>query len=171
MSQRQAVGLSRREIRIMAKRVRKIFGINGYCFPIVELLDIVMPQIDEKFSLSIVEKDELPPGHYALTYPDKGEMKVRRDVYEGAIGGDGRSRFTLCHELFHYIFHTSENISFARSDEKLPSYLDPEWQANTFAAELMIPMDLVKGMSIYEIVKKCKVSWQCAQIQMEKYQF
>ena len=99
------------------------------------------------------------------------EMKIRRDVYEGAIIGDGRSRFTLCHELFHYLFHTSENISFARSDEKLPSYLDPEWQANTFAAELMIPIDLVKGMTVSEVVDKCKVSRQCAQIQMKKYRF
>ena len=71
MSQHQAVGLSRKQIRIMAYKVRKIFGIDGYYFPIVELLDIVMPQLDEKFSLYIVEKDELPPGHYAITYPDK----------------------------------------------------------------------------------------------------
>lgn len=169
MSMYQAVGLSRKKIRGIAKKIREIFNITEYSFPIVEFIDLVLPQLDEEFSLSVVEPSELPPGHYAVTYPDKHEMLIRRDVYDNAALGDGRSRFTLCHELFHYLFHTSENISFARADEKLPPYIDPEWQANTFAAELMIPFDLVKGMNEDEIIKKCNVSRQCAKIQMRYY--
>lgn len=165
----QADGLSRNEIRLIAKRLRKIFNIKGYCFPIVKFLDVVLPTIDEEFSLSIVEPDEITPGHYAITYPDTHEMVVRSDVYEKAINGDGRSRFTLAHELFHYLFHTANHIRFARANEEIPFYIKPEWQANTFAAELLVPMDLVKNMSANDIVKNCKVSWQCAKIQVENF--
>lgn len=45
----QADGLSRNEIRLIAKRLRKIFNIKGYCFPIVKFLDVVLPTIDEEF--------------------------------------------------------------------------------------------------------------------------
>lgn len=94
----QADGLSRNEIRLIAKRLRKIFNIKGYCFPIVKFLDVVLPTIEE-----------------------------------------------------------------------IPFYINPEWQANTFAAELLVPMDLVKNMSANDIVKNCKVSWQCAKIQVENF--
>lgn len=82
----QADGLSRNEIRLIAKRLRKIFNIKGYCFPIVKFLDVVLPTIDEEFSLSIVEPDEITPGHYAITYPDTHEMVVRSDVYAKDYG-------------------------------------------------------------------------------------
>lgn len=94
-------------------------------------------------------------------------MKIRRDVYDEVCEDRGRARFTLAHEIFHYIFHDQPNISFARSTDKIPSYMDPEWQANTFAAELLIPRDLVKGLTVDEIMEKCGVSRQCASIQMK----
>jgi Domain of unknown function (DUF955). len=62
--------------------------------------------------------------------------------------------------------HPSSSISFARGQIK--SYEDPEWQANTFAAELLVPHKLVQKMQPNEISKKCKVSRQVAEIQ-KKY--
>ena len=95
-------------------------------------------------------------------------MRIRSDVYEGAVKGRPRDRFTLCHELGHYILHQPEFMSYARGD--IPRYRQPEWQANTFAGELMAPYDLVKDMSIEEIMKKCGMSRQAATIQYNEYQ-
>ena len=77
-----------------------------------------------------------------------------------------KHRFTLCHEFGHWLLHQPENVSFARGD--IPKYRDPEWQANVFAAELMVPYDLTKGLTINQIVEECGVSYSCAEIQ-KKY--
>ncbi len=94
-------------------------------------------------------------------------MCIRSDVYEGAIKGDCRDRFTLCHEIGHYFLHQPNSISFARGN--IPVYRDPEWQANTFAGELMAPYDLVKDMKIEEIMEKCGMSRKAATIQYNAY--
>ena len=78
---------------------------------------------------------------YGTTNTSRNIMRIRSDVYEGAIHDNPRDRFTLCHELGHYILHQPENISYARGD--IPVYQNPEWQANTFAAELLIPDELI----------------------------
>ena len=69
--------------------------------------------------------------------------------------------------MCHYLLHDETNISFARSINEIPAYVDPEWQANTFAAELLIPKKLIKDLSVEEIMRKCGVSRQCAEIQMK----
>ena len=154
---------SRNEIKTFANKFRKIFGLNKEArFPIIEFIEWLMPQIDEKFDLEIVEVSELPYT-YAVTYPDESRMVIRRDVYDDVCEDQGRARFTVAHELGHYWYHG--DLGFARSEERPEAYRDPEWQANVFAAELLIPFELTKDMSVDEIAEKCKVSKQCAKIQ------
>jgi hypothetical protein len=163
----KATAMSRIEIREFARVVRKMFGLDeSLYFPIVEVLEFVIPQIIEDFSFEIVTHNELPNA-YAITKPDKKIMKVRQDVYERAINNSERDRFTLCHELGHLLLHDNSNISFARGDT-LP-FENPEWQANTFAAELLAPYHLVKGMNVDEIAEKCVMSRTAADIQYKKY--
>ena len=105
---------------------------------------------------------------YGTTNTGMNIMRIRSDVYEGAIQGNPRDRFTLCHEVGHWFLHQPDSISFARGN--VPRYRDPEWQANTFAAELMAPYELVKDMTISEIMEKCGMSMQAATIQYNEYQ-
>lgn len=63
--------------------------------------------------------------------------------------------------------HSPNRVGFARGN--VPTFMDPEWQANVFAGELMAPYDLVKNMSAYEISQKCGMSLQAAQVQYEFY--
>jgi Zn-dependent peptidase ImmA (M78 family) len=92
-------------------------------------------------------------------------MKIREDVYEGAVKGNPRDRFTLCHELGHYLLHQPQQISFARG--AVPKYCDPEWQANTFAGELMAPSNLIQNMTVDEIAEQCGISKTAASIQLK----
>ena len=94
-------------------------------------------------------------------------MTIREDVYDRAVDGNARDRFTLCHELGHFLLHTPERVSFARGE--VPTYMDPEWQANVFAGELMAPYELVKNMSACEIAEKCGMSLAAAQVQYNNY--
>ncbi len=61
-----------------------------------------------------------------------------------------RARFSLAHELGHVFLHTGELLRLARSPHAdaamlrgkrfdYPVYYDTEWQADTFAASLLMP--------------------------------
>ena len=47
--------------------------------------------------------------------------------------------------------------------------MQPEWQANAFAGELMAPKELVMGMWPDEIAEKCGMSLKAAEIQYREY--
>ena len=154
---------SRNILRAIANNVREQLDLsNELKFPIVEVIEMLVADSDE-LNLEIVSEGEMADT-YGMTNTAQNVIRIRQSVYEGAIHGNPRDRFTLCHELGHWLLHQPESVSLARGN--VPAYCDPEWQANTFAAELLIPYNLVKGMSIEEIIEQCCVSYSCAEIQM-----
>lgn len=160
-----ADALSRNDIGEIAWYVRELTGCDREpFFPIVQFIEWVLanPDNDIGMELEILEPQEMK-NTYGTTNTGRNIMRIRSDVYERAINGNPRDRFTLCHELGHYLLHQPESVGYARG--QVPAYRDPEWQANTFAAELMAPKKLVKNMTIQEIMEKCGMSYQAATIQ------
>ena len=157
--------MSRKGIREFAKEFRKIFGLeNELNFPIVQIIEWILPAIGLDYEYVSVQE---MGNAYGVTHTRKGIMKIREDVYERAISGNPRDRFTLCHELGHFLMHSPDRVNFARGD--VPAYMDPEWQANAFAGELMAPYDLVKNMDAHEISQKCGMSFMAAEVQYNMY--
>lgn len=134
-------------------------------FPIVHFIEWIMANPENGMELEILTKEEMQDT-YGTTNTGSNKMRIREDVYEGAVRGNPRDRFTLCHELGHYFLHQPENISYARGD--IPAYRNPEWQANVFVAELLAPYELVKNMSTNEIAEKCGMSHQAAHIKYKE---
>ena len=162
-----AYPMSRASIRKLTKKLRELAGCDKReFFPIVRFIEWILANPDNGIDLEIVDPDEMQDT-YGTTNTGSNIMRIRSDVYDGAVKGDPRHRFTLCHEVGHYFLHQPDSVSFARG--KIPRYRDPEWQANTFAAELMAPYDLVKNMSVDEIMEKCGMSKQAATIQFNEY--
>ena len=86
---------------------------------------------------------------------------------------EARKRFTIAHELGHYVLHRNESDVFEdeiffRSDEKDLS----EYQADNFAAELLMPKELFtgalneKGCTIETLAKKFGVSYVATRIRL-----
>ena len=163
-----ATALSRAKIRELTMIVREACGLKDELyFPIVEFIEWVLGDPENKdFDFEIVPKSEMEDT-YGTTNTARNVMRIRQDVYEGAVAGNPRDRFTLCHELGHYLLHQPRYISYARGS--VPTYCQPEWQANTFAAELMAPYHLVKNMTVEEIVRNCGMSRTAANIQYSAY--
>jgi Zn-dependent peptidase ImmA (M78 family) len=158
---------SRNSIRQLVDLIRNSFGLsNEIFFPVVHFLEYGLTEIDENFSYEIVPIEEMR-GRYAETYPEQSKIVIREDVYNGAVNGVPRDRFTIAHEIGHFILHRPDNIVLARGNrhEKVPAFKDPEWQANTFAGELLAPSHIIRGMSPEEISKNCGVSITVGKIQ------
>jgi len=159
---------SRAKIRLLTNELREIVDMSSEkYFPVVEFLEWGLPQFDPKFTLEIVTPSSMN-NEYGVTYPEKKLIRLREDVYEKAANGSFRDRFTIAHEIGHYFMHSPEKIAFARSQVKdeVPAFKDPEWQANTFAGELLAPPQVIKGLSIKEVSICCGVSLDVARIQL-----
>lgn len=163
----RATALSRKDIRELTMELRKIYELQDTLyFPVVEFIEWGLGDPDNDFDYEIVPERDMEDT-YGMTNTSRNVIRIREDVYEGAVKGLPRDRFTLCHELGHFFLHQPRYISYARGD--IPTYCQPEWQANTFAAELMAPYALVKNFSAGEIATKCGMSKKAAQIQYNTY--
>lgn len=170
MTQCIAEPLSRKSIRNTAELIRRIDGSeNQLFFDIVKFLEVTLPNIDSNFNFRVMPQEELGECH-GITYPDRDEIQIRQDVYDRAVDGSGRDRLTMAHELGHLLFHEKQNISYARMGDssEVVTFRNPEWQADAFGGELLIPHKLIQGLSVEEIMNSCKVSEKAALCQMSK---
>lgn len=84
---------------------------------------------------------------------DSMRIRIREDVYEGAVRGNGQDRMTITREIAHYVLLIVCGVKFARSfgDTPVVAYKDPEWQAKALAGEIMCPADIIKHMTVEQI--------------------
>ncbi len=167
-SRLMAPPLSKNNIEIYAHCVRKHFGIQKCMYlPIMTIVECILPKFDPEFNFVTLYESEMF-GEYARYCPQTNTLSVRQDVYLDACNNDPRHRFTIAHELGHYFLH-NEISAFSRCSEGdiIPSYRDPEWQANTFAASLLMPKDLIMGMTPEQVALKCGTSLQAAKIALK----
>lgn len=157
--------LSRKKIRTITNLIRELCGLKQNLeFPILNFLEHILPQLFDGFYFEVVNDTDL--NCEAIAYPGLNKILIRQSVYDGACTGYPRDLFTLAHEIGHLFLHGETSVSFSRrNSETIKPYEDPEWQANTFAGELLAPPHLIKNLSIQEVTQKCKVSRQTAEIQ------
>lgn len=164
----QASPVSRDKLRRLALAIRMMFRKdNEPLLDIVKFIEVTLASHPDLSVELIPVEDGYLHNCYAKAVPTERIIYVRESVYTGACRGIARDRFTITHELAHTFLHRESSISLARVDvgSSIPRYRDPEWQANTFAAELLVPFHLMQDKSIDEIVQSCNVSWSVAQIQ------
>lgn len=159
--------LSRNQIRQMVKKIRQLFDMEDSLYVnVMAILERVLPVFDEEFEPLIVEDHEL--GALAVACPEEHTIIIRESVYLRARAGNGWDRFTIMHEIGHYILHDKASISFARGPEEIRTFEDPEWQADVFSGEFLMAYDLIKDMKISEIAGKCGVTLKAASCQYKK---
>ena len=162
----KASPLSRKQIRNITNALKKRFNIPlDKPFPIVRFIEYVLSGIGIEYE--IVPDNEMR-GVYAEAIPEKGLLRISETTYNGACNGVPRDKFTLAHEIGHLLMHTPDRVIFARSENEIRPFANPEWQANTFAGELLVHTDLICGLSVEDIADKYKVSYTVATIQREK---
>jgi Zn-dependent peptidase ImmA (M78 family) len=134
--------LSRRAIRQVAGLMREACKCKTPMLDVMRLVEFWLPEHDEGFTFLPVSREELGDIH-GLTVPSKRVIKLREDVYYGALDGKGRDRMTVAHELGHYVLHRSVEWALLPPGGTIPAYRSSEWQASAFAAELLIAFDHV----------------------------
>lgn len=162
----KAVPTSKKKIEEYANQIRERCGLqNTKCFPIMYFLEIVLARFFPDISLLVVEPEDMPFKE-AETVPGQSLIRIRRDIYDEAIEGDGRARFTIAHEVGHFLMHSPDSIVLCRMEAGtiMKTYEDPEWQANTFASYLLAPTALASGLTKQEIMQQFQLSERAAKV-------
>ena len=162
-----------KEIRDKAELVRNVIQIltktTGDNIDLLRFVENeISDKIDESFNFIVCTEDEMK-SNYGTTYLNENAICIREDVYYRAYEGNSRDLFTIAHELGHLFLHSNQNVKLARSSSEVKIYEDPEWQANTFAAELLMPAKLItKEDSPFSLMKRFGVSYKAAEIRLKK---
>jgi len=144
MSDMKAVAIARSTtaIRVMAQAVRDAVGYRDIAKVKAEhLLEVALPTVMPNFVYDIKTPKGMG-GADGYAAPDRDYIAIREDVYFRARNGSGMDLFTVGHELGHLVLHQSEHLLFRRGSQPPALFCQPEWQADTFAAEFL--MDLRK---------------------------
>lgn len=161
--------LSRKQIREIAYSVRKVLRWDEPYFPIVEVIEHLLPRLDENFVFIVETASEMGDEH-GRTFPDENVIMIRDDVYEGACDGQGRDRMTMAHELGHLILHEGLPLSRRVPRETIPAYRSSEWQANCFGGELLISAQHINQCADYlDAITLFGVTDEAAQTQWEAF--
>jgi len=175
--------LSKRDIEADATEILRRFYPrllrSPGLFPVQEFFDHVLP---DAYGLD-TGVEVLSDGVEGMTWPD-GRVLVSPETYLGACRGEGRPRFTMPHESYHGIKHrrqiqralvdAGELVLYRR--RTIEPYRDPEWQANYFAAAVLMPLTIVHELARKQsrellpltMARVFKVSWAAARIRLEK---
>lgn len=161
--------MSRVEIRQKAEEFRNMLNIpiNQLYVDItrvLERLNLIIPNV----TIEIIPDDKLGVDVQAQTDVEKNIIYIKESVYNGAAENNGRDRMTLAHEISHLLLHHPSVLTFYRKNKNAYSsklYTNPEWQAECFGAEFLMPYLKIKEMSEEEISKYCKVSGRAAYYQ------
>lgn len=132
-----------------------------------KLIELVLPKAtNNKFEFVIKNYGYMGNTEAAMA-PDSMKMYIREDVYEALHADDPRARFTIAHEIGHFILH--DGMALGR-DNGSPHKIfeDSEWQANVFGAELLAPLEGCRGLCIDGIMEKYDVSRQCATLRYKE---
>lgn len=155
--------LSAKKIRTFAEDLRVLFQIETPDVDVLWLLEDRLSHFGVCFTIE--PREEMGQDH-ALTYPNMSMIQVRADVYEGAARDNPRDRFTILHEIGHWMLHPGASLARANGPRNWKPYEDSEWQADTFAAEFGMPVQYVieQCRCPTDVMRLFRVSEQAAQI-------
>ncbi len=178
MSNTIATPLSKIKIKNVCMAVRRILHLSRIeRFDVVKMLDklvFAMEDYGYQFNYEVRPDDDsiFNIKEEALTELKTGTIYIKQSVMDEACSKkNARAIFTLAHELGHYFLHYFPNdVSLARVPDgvKFPIFMDAEWQADNFAAELLMPEETCRDMSIEGIMNIYNVSGQAATTKYNK---
>ena len=167
----KAEPLSNDDIMNLTQQLRKLLRCETNApLDIVAILEYAMPQLYKDFDFSIREASDMKVDKHAYTELQTNKIVIREDIYERARRGEGRDRFTIAHEIGHYILHNTNLLTLTRvyPNEKVKPYEDVEWQADAFAGELLCPSCAIADMEVNDIANFYGVSVKAATAQKRK---
>lgn len=129
---------SRRQIEAIAGAVRAHLGVSaGARIAIQPILEFALDDLVEGAFFRIANDAELG-GAEGLTDGEHPVITLSASTYMRLGRSDNRARMTVAHEIGHLLLHSGKHV-FHFEEPLNDNRFDPEWQADEFAAALLMP--------------------------------
>jgi len=157
------------DIRLVAERARGALGIT---FPI-RLGHFLEHLSNYSITVDVLEDGGtgLPAGIEACWIPETLTLCLTQRVYEKACRNDPRALFTVFHELGHALLGHRRTLNREPPDVEIKVFEDSEWQANQFAAEILMPVEEIWRRNLkteYDLTAAFGVSTEAARIRVDR---
>jgi transcriptional regulator with XRE-family HTH domain len=151
-----------------AEGIRQIFvAPECLAFPIIDVLEMKLHRMQPEFVLQVYERADMD-GDEGRAIPEENTIVLAEDVYLAACNGDGRARFTACHELGHLLLHGQTILS--RSSDGYEIFRDAEWQADCFAGALLVSRaHCEESWTTEDVASKFQITRHAAEVMRHKY--
>lgn len=134
-----ACGHSRTDIEIYAEDMSIEFGVHQYEFE-RDGQDGLRKFIEQLGgTIKVAERFYSSPDDASLVVRDQNDF----DVLLSAFSGPLRDRYNMAHDLGHYFLHARQGSTTGEFSRGGPKDSLMEWEANWFAASLLMPTRLV----------------------------
>jgi hypothetical protein len=136
---------SEHQIEHLAAMVRRELGVQpGERLAMRPVLELALDDMVEDAYWKI-ELDAEMGGAEASTAWHEPVITVSASTYAELCRSNPRARMTIAHEIGHLLMHTRKPVFHYRTRTK-DQRLDPEWQADYFAAALLMPATAFRKM-------------------------
>lgn len=141
---RVAPPLTVREVERVAEDARAAIGLAGSKrVPIAKVLEHILPTLIDGYEFRVEESRKLGKAE-AVTDGFRPIITFGAAAYNDLLRDKPRARMTGAHEIGHLLMHTGRTgFAFLR---KRDARLDPEKQADIFAAAFLMPAIEFKAM-------------------------
>ena len=163
-------GLSILQIRSVTKFLREKFDFDKLSLgKIIEIFisNDLIDVLDDQDSF-------FKNGAEAKYVPEIGCIFLKQSDYDSCVEDtNARSKFTFWHEMGHLFL--GHSLTFARGEgiegKEVQAFESSEWQADQFAAEILMPLDIMKAEGLCredELVTRFGVSWEAAKVRLKQ---
>lgn len=131
-------------IRDMAAHVRQTLGMNDGKVDLGKFLEEL---VEYGVVVDVIDEDDMPGiSAHAEAYciPENLTIYLTSRTYKKAIDNDPRTRFTIFHELGHLVLQHTRPLHRGGTNKSVKPFQDSEWQADQFAAEILMPLEEIK---------------------------
>lgn len=137
---------SRAAVRKLTSALREHLGEDG---AVIDVARFIEHKLAAEFDLVFVARSPAVMGEdEGRTFPDALRLELRDDVYQALLQGDARARFTAMHEVGHFFLHPGVPLRRTSATANHEHFEDSEWQADCFAAEILMPLQLVRRLGL-----------------------
>lgn len=176
MTDKVAKPLSISEIRNVAYFIRDLIDVpfdkNINMVKALDKLTFKFQRYNFNYMVLPNNSPDFERGEEAKTDIVNGTIYFKESVIEQASHKRFcRANFTIGHEIGHFVLHRVLNLmNFARMALPIEKRIfeDPEWQADTFASELLMPYEQCLNLSPKEIRRKYHVTQSAANTRYNK---
>ena len=164
---RVAPPLTQRQVEDMALNARSAIGLEpAEKVPIASVLENVLPTLIPGYEFRVEDARSMGRAE-AITHGYRPIITFSAAAYSGLLCDNPRARMTAAHELGHLLMHTDQTgYAFLR---KRDARLDPEKQADMFAAAFLMPAsEFQKVTTIKDAMSRFGVSKDAALCRARK---